>query len=125
MPPHSAGEYSFEPGEMIPPVGPKYLMHLFKHPEDYDSELITYLRAPKRSGRLQLGVGWGINLVEGFLADRVWLLVNDLFAFASLVFGIAWACEKNDIQGAFGVAQWVCMLAVFAGESSCRRVLFR
>lgn len=115
MPPHGK-PYIFEPGELIPPVGSQYLLHLFQHPEEYDSELIAYLRTPKRDGKLHLGVGWGINLVEGFKADRVWMLVNAFFFLASLIFAIAWALSKRDIQGAFGVAQWLCMLAVFAGE---------
>ncbi|TKA35646.1 hypothetical protein B0A54_12614 [Friedmanniomyces endolithicus] len=97
-------EYNFEPGDLLPPVGSHYLLHLFKHPEDYDGELITYLRAPKKTGRLQLGVGWGINLVEGFEASKVWLMISGFFATGSLVFAIAWAWKKQDVQGAFGVA---------------------
>lgn len=76
MPPVTTGDYFFEPADLLPPVGSQYLLHLFKHPEDYDGELITYLRAPKRHGRLQLGVGYGINLVEGFLAGRVWMVLR-------------------------------------------------
>jgi hypothetical protein len=76
VPPLSTGDYDFQPGDLLPPVGSQYLLHLFKHPEDYDGELITYLRSPKRNARLQFGVGWGINLVEGFLADRVWMVIR-------------------------------------------------
>ncbi|TKA65185.1 hypothetical protein B0A55_10750 [Friedmanniomyces simplex] len=97
-------DYNFVPGDLLPPVGSHYLLHLFKHPEDYDGELITYLRAPKKTGRLQLGVGWGINLVEGFEAPKVWLMISGFFATGSLVFAIAWAWKKQDVQGAFGVA---------------------
>ncbi|KAK5711950.1 hypothetical protein LTR17_018158 [Elasticomyces elasticus] len=104
-------DYSFEASDLLPPVGSHYLLHLFRHPEDYDSELITYLRAPKKTGRLQLGVGYGINLVEGFEAARVWLMVSIFFAVGSIVFAIAWAWKKHDVQGAFGVAAWVCTLA--------------
>ena len=53
--PVERGEYDFEPCDLLPPVGSKYLVHLFKHPQDYDGELITYLRTPKKNGRLQLG----------------------------------------------------------------------
>ncbi len=76
VPPLSTSDYSFEPGDLLPPVGSQYLLHLFKHPGDYDGERITYLRSPKRNGRLKLGQGWGINLVEGFLADRVWMALR-------------------------------------------------
>lgn len=114
MPPLAAKDYAFEPGELVPPVGPTYLLHLFKHPEDYDGELITYLRVPKKSGRLSIGTGWGIHLVEGFLPARVWMLLSGLFALASLVFGVVWAWKKQDVQGAFGVAAWICGLAVLS-----------
>jgi hypothetical protein len=35
-------DYSFVPSDLIPPVGERYLMNLFHHPEDYEDELITY-----------------------------------------------------------------------------------
>jgi len=105
-------DYSFQPGDLLPPVGSHYLLHLFRHPEDYDGELITYLRAPKRTGRLHLGVGWGISLVEGFEAAKVWLMVSVFFALGSLVFAVAWAWKKHDVQGAFGVASWATALAM-------------
>ncbi|GME29295.1 Transcription factor c2h2 [Neofusicoccum parvum] len=113
MPPKQTG-YDFEPHDLVPPVGAQYLMHLFAHPEDYDSEFITYARAPKkRNARLDVGVGWGINLVEGFLADRVWMLVMGFFVLGSTVFAVVWACKRGeDVQGAFGVASWMLTLAV-------------
>ncbi|KAK3720160.1 hypothetical protein LTR37_003984 [Vermiconidia calcicola] len=111
MPPLPTCDYYFEPGDLMPPVGSQYLMHLFRHPQDYDTELITYLRAPKRNGRLHMGVGWGINLVEGFLADRVWMVVSAFFALGSLAFVVAWACTQHDIQGASGIAAWILALS--------------
>ncbi|KAH7120863.1 hypothetical protein B0J11DRAFT_532793 [Dendryphion nanum] len=103
--------YSFEPVDLMPPVGSTYLLHLFKHPSDYDGELITYLRAPKRRERLEFGMGWGINLVEGFLAQRVWLFLMTVFGVGSAIFAILWTIKKGDVQGAFGVAGWVVTLA--------------
>lgn len=107
-------DYSFEPSDIMPPVGTTYLLHLFKHPEDYDEERITYLRSPKRKGRLPLGVGWGINLVEGFLAERVWVLVTSFFAIASVVFAVVWNIKEHDMQAASGVAAWVLSFGVLA-----------
>ncbi|KAF2721863.1 hypothetical protein K431DRAFT_202471, partial [Polychaeton citri CBS 116435] len=113
--PTSPQDYEFEPSELMPPVGSQYLLHLFKHPEDYDGELITYLRAPKKkTGRLQIGAGYGINLVEGFETSKVWMLMSILFALGSLVFGTVWAWKRHDVQGAFGVAAWICTFAVLA-----------
>jgi hypothetical protein len=94
-------------------------MHLFKHPEDYDDELIAYLRTPKRKDRLELGTGWGLELVEGFLAERVWGAFLGLCVLGSLIFAIIWACKKgNDLQGAFSVAGYIigaaCLILAWA-----------
>jgi hypothetical protein len=103
--------YSFEPVDLVPPVGSTYLLHLFKHPNDYDNELVTYLRAPKRRERLEFGMGWGINLVEGFLVQKVWMCVMFAFGVGSGIFGVVWTAKKGDVQGAFGVAGWIVTLA--------------
>lgn len=103
----STQPYTFEPVDLLPPVGPTYLLHLFKHPNDYDGELITYLRSPKRRERLEFGMGWGIHLVEGFLAKRVWTVLMGVVGLASVAFAITWTVKEHDVQGAFGVAQWM------------------
>jgi hypothetical protein len=104
--------YTFEPNDLLPPVGSTYLLHLFRHPNDYDGELITYLRSPKRRQRLEFGMGWGVHLVEGFLAQRVWGVMMGIFGLGSAVFAVLWTIKKDDLQGAFGVAQWVLGVAV-------------
>ncbi|KAI4709910.1 hypothetical protein J4E89_005140 [Alternaria sp. Ai002NY15] len=104
--------YTFEPNDLLPPVGSTYLLHLFKHPQDYEGELITYLRSPKRRQRLEFGMGWGVHLVEGFLAQRVWAVTMGVCGLGSAVFAILWTVRKGDVQGAFGVAQWVLGIAV-------------
>lgn len=110
-----ATDYSFEPGHLVPPVGSNYLMHLFKHPHDYELETITLNRMPKKvGGRLEFGNGWGVELVDGFLPARVWGAVLVTFVLASLAFAVVWCTKENkgDVQGAFAVAAWV---AGFAG----------
>lgn len=104
--------YTFEPVDLLPPVGSTYLLHLFKHPTDYEGELITYIRSPKRRSRLEFGMGWGVHLVEGFLAQKVWAVVMGICGLASMAFALLWTIKKDDVQGAFGVAQWVLGLAV-------------
>ncbi|KAF1833858.1 hypothetical protein BDW02DRAFT_499688 [Decorospora gaudefroyi] len=104
--------YTFEPNDLLPPVGSTYLVHLFKHPTDYDAELITYLRSPKRRQRLDFGMGWGVHLVEGFLAQKVWAVIMGIFGLGSAVFAVLWTVRQGDVQGAFGVAQWVLGVAV-------------
>lgn len=117
--------YLFFPSDLIPPVGERYLMHLFHHPEDYEDETITYKRIPKkRGGKLRVAerddieVGWGIHLVEGFLAYKIWTLFTSIFVLVSITFGVAWAIKRGDVQGAFGVAAYVCSFAtLFIGCS--------
>jgi hypothetical protein len=107
-------DYTFFPSDLIPPVGSHYLMHLFHHAEDYEDELITYKRIPKKRGvklrvpdREDTCMGWGIHLVEGFLPHRIWTLLTSFFGFVSFVFAVAWSVKKGDIQGAFGIAAYV------------------
>lgn len=111
-------EYSFLLSDLIPPVGERYLMHLFHHPEDYEDELITYERLPKKRGmklrvgqRADVGIGWGIHLVEDFLAYKIWSFFTSFFVVVSLIFGIVWAARKGDVQGAFGVAAYISALS--------------
>ncbi|KAI8932449.1 hypothetical protein NX059_010635 [Plenodomus lindquistii] len=104
--------YTFEPNDLLPPVGSTYLLHLFEHPNDYDGELITYLRSPKRRIRLDAGMGWGVHLVDGFLAQKVWAVTVGIFGLGGAAFAVTWAIKKNDVQGAFGIAQWVLGIAV-------------
>jgi hypothetical protein len=106
--------YDYARSDLSPPVGTNYLTHLFKHPEDYDDERIAYLSAPKGRDRLEIGKGWGLELVEGFLAERVWGAIAGLFLLGSLVFAIVWATtQEADAQGAFGVAGWMVAVAGF------------
>ena len=92
MPPFSeGGEYEFERSELVPPVGPTYLMHLFKHPHQYDGETVTYSRIPKRRGVRELpdlGPACGIHLVEGYVAERVYLALLILSTLGSIVIAI-------------------------------------
>ena len=112
-------EYLYDPCELLPPLGENYMMHLFHHPEDGDDESLTCLRVPKkRREKLKIcqqqgiGVGWGLHLVEGWLLNRIWILVSVLFVLGSLVFGVCWSILKHDIQGAFGVSGWILALAM-------------
>ena len=122
MPDRGSKDYTFEPDDLLPPVGSTYLLHLFQHPEDYEHETLTYLRVPKKNGPLDVGKGWGINLREGFPAERVLVFMLIGFSLASLVFAIAWFFKaKHDIQGAFSVAQWICTIGALCCKLSPER----
>jgi hypothetical protein len=104
-------DYEFDSSDTIPPVGPQYLLHLFKHPHQYEEELVAYYNIPKRLERLQDGLGWGISLTEGFLPERIWLLIGSSMVLFSIVFAFVWWGVQHDIQGAFAVASFFTSLA--------------
>ena len=109
MPPFTeGGDYEFERCELVPPVGSTYLMHLFKHPHEYDGETVTYSRIPKRRSQIkEFGPGWGIHLVEGYVAERVYLALIILSTLGSVVFVTVWVVQGGDIQSAFSVASFI------------------
>lgn len=111
-------EYIYEPCGRVPPVGENMMTHWFHHPEDAQRS-ITCLRAPKkRKNKLEIcqeqhtNVGWGIQIVEGWIIRRIWLLTLTLFLFGSLVFGVCWSVFQQDVQGAFGVASYMVTFVV-------------
>lgn len=118
MPPETKrDEYLYQPYDLLPPVGGELMAHLFNHPEHANDISITCLRTPKkRKSKLTVcprqgtSVGWGIQLVEGWVPFRVWMLVLFLFVLGSLVFGICWTVLEHDIQGAFAVAAYMVTL---------------
>ena len=122
MPPETRrDEYLYEPCDLIPPVGENFMTHLFHHPEDAWDFPWAYSLIPKRlNGELEIAlnqaprVGWGIQIVEGWLGSRLWLLSLSLFLCGSLAFAICWAILEHDIQGAFGVSAYVVALLTLA-----------
>lgn len=107
-------DYDFTPNDLLPPVGGRYLLHLFKHPQEYDDEVVAYLSIPKKSDRLHHGIGWGITLTEGYLPERIWLFVLFTFVLFGCIFAVVWTVKEHDIQGAFGVASFLTTLAGMA-----------
>ncbi|KAK3726152.1 hypothetical protein LTR37_000300 [Vermiconidia calcicola] len=110
----STCDYEFDRSDLLPPVGPNYLVHLFQHPDEYDGETIAYHSIPKKLSRLQGGIGWGIQLTEGFLPARIWIFMIIAFLLFGCIFAVAWTAREHDLQGAFGVASFVTMLASMA-----------
>lgn len=118
MPPETRrDEYLYESCDVIPPVGENLMTHWFQHPEEAWDILYAYSRFPKkRKGELEVNpsygprVGWGIQIVEGWIGSRVWLLSLSLFLCGSLAFAICWTVLKHDIEGAFGVSAYVVAL---------------
>lgn len=100
------------------------MAHFFHNPEHAMEASITCLRTPKkRKNKLEIcpiqgtKVGWGIQIVEGWIISRIWLLALAFFLVGSLVFGVCWSIFEKDVQGAFGVAAYiVALLALLVGS---------
>ncbi|KAK3697006.1 hypothetical protein LTR37_017713 [Vermiconidia calcicola] len=110
----STSDYEFDRSDLLPPVGPNYLVHLFQHPDEYDGETIAYHSIPKKLSRLQGGIGWGIQLTEGFVPARIWIFMIIGFLLFGCIFAVTWTAREDDLQGAVGVASFVTMLASMA-----------
>ncbi|ORY08663.1 hypothetical protein BCR34DRAFT_603423 [Clohesyomyces aquaticus] len=106
-------DYDFEPIELCPPIGSTFLLHLIKHPSDYENERITYSLLPKRKRKLSFGVGWGLHLAVGFLERRIWIAMLVILIIGGMVFGVTWSVKKADLQGAFTFAGFAVTLATF------------
>lgn len=118
MPPEARRhEYLYQPCDLIPPVGENLMAHFFHHPEEANDRSVTCLRAPKkRPDKLvicpQRGtrVGWGIQMVEGWIASRIWLLGLGLFMVGSpcfwyLLVGPSEGCARG--FWSIGVDDWI------------------
>ncbi|KAI0115767.1 hypothetical protein GGR51DRAFT_546095 [Nemania sp. FL0031] len=121
--PTRSNDYTYDPmpPDVIPPIGPNLLMHLFENPDHADVTLFLYRRFPKKL-RAQLeacsmkgsSIGWGIEFVEGVDWYAVFVLGCLGFLFC-LVFAVAWSAAKGDVQGGFGIASFLLAFFVFCG----------
>ena len=123
MPPETKGdEYLYQPCDLIPPVGEHLMTHLFHHPEHAnDEQPIAFLRTPKKKKEKLVicpqkgtSTGWGIQIVEGWIIGRLWLLALSLVVFGSMVFGICWSVLEKDLRGAFAVSAYIVALIALA-----------
>lgn len=116
-------DYIFTAVESKPPVPPKWMLHVYKHPE-HGSELTYCLdRFPKKMNeKLRFEkdrdvIGWGIYFTESL---HLPMFITVLFLFlisTGLVFGVCWTVMEHDISGAWTVAAWissVCALGLSA-----------
>ncbi|KAL2069018.1 hypothetical protein VTL71DRAFT_15356 [Oculimacula yallundae] len=123
MPPPDRVDYVYKVVPSKPPVPPKYMLHVYKHPENGSGTTFCFDRFPKKKNeRLHFEtdgdvVGWGIYFTESL---HLPMFVTAFFLFTvltGLVFGICWTVMENDISGAWAVASWifsVCALGISA-----------
>jgi len=94
------------------------MTHLFHHPEcANDEQHIASLRTPKKKREKLVicpergtSVGWGLQIVEGWIVGRLWLLALLFVVLGTTVFAICWSILKKDLQGAFAVSAYVVAL---------------
>ena len=106
--------YSYQACDLVPPVGERLMTHLFHHPECANNEQpVAFLRTPKKKNEKlavspQIGtrVGWGIQIIEGWIVGRLWLLAFTFVVLGTTVFAICWSVLEKDLQGAFAVSAY-------------------
>jgi hypothetical protein len=107
------------PAETMPPIGSNLLMHFFIHPEEATSHSVLLQCIPKRRNEKlepcpQSGssTGWGLDLMTGSNEMKLFGL-GFIGSVVSSVFGIVWACFKNDIQSGSTVAGFILTSFIF------------
>lgn len=91
------------------------MTHLFHHPDHVNNDqFIAFLRTPKkRKERLVVcpqngtSVGWGLQIIEGWIVSRLWLLALAFAVIGSTIFGVCWSVLEKDLQGAFAVSAYI------------------
>lgn len=91
------------------------MTHFFHHPECANGEQpIAFLRTPKKKREKLVvcphrgtSVGWGLQIVEGWIVGRLWLLALSFVVLGTTVFAICWSVLEKDLQGAFAVSAYV------------------
>lgn len=119
--PTDGNSYTYEPmpADLVPPIGPNLLLHLFEHPEDAEPTSVLYRKIPKKlREKLKAcpiqgsSIGWGLQLMEG--VDWFVVFVYGCVGFLlALIFAIGWTVVQGDLQGAFAVAGYMVTFLLF------------
>ncbi|KAH8596219.1 hypothetical protein B0O99DRAFT_686263 [Bisporella sp. PMI_857] len=117
-PEHKDYRYNPVPPELIPPVGERYMMHLFHHPSSAHTSSICLDRFPKKllqkltASPTNPSPGWGLHFVESWDNRKITGLIFFLFLSSSLLFGVLWSVYEHDTQSAFAISSY---MVAFAG----------
>jgi hypothetical protein len=105
------------PPDVIPPLGPTFLAHMFKHPELAGPNRHCLNKIPRRlKDRLVIvdrdypPLGWGLQFVEGWSKKRLMYVTAGIFGLGSLIVMILVSVLAHNIQNAGAIASYVLAL---------------
>ena len=126
-------EYRFDhpnPPDLEPPLGPKLLMHSFKHPECTGTGKRCLRMIPRRlNKRLSLVpddsdiVGWGLQFVEGWSKKRLVYTSGFLCGLGSLLVLVLMSVLGKNIQNAAAIASFI-LAFVAAGIATLQVAMY-
>lgn len=113
--------YDPMPADLIPPIGPNILTHMFENPSHAGVLPDLYKKVPKKlrekltpCQQKGTAMGWGIQFVEGLDSLRFFVCGCGGFVL-SLLTGIIWTVLQDDVQGGFGIGAFLLTFVVFCG----------
>lgn len=114
LPPTGHQDYEYKKVTLNPPVGRKWMLHLYQNPECRSGHNSVCLdRFPKkRNEKLHFlngseTVGWGIYFTESLHIAMFVTLILVLTIFMGIVFGVCWTVLEHDLSGAWAVSAWI------------------
>ncbi|CAM1510656.1 Fc.00g009910.m01.CDS01 [Cosmosporella sp. VM-42] len=122
-------EYDPMPADVVPPIGPNHLAHLFEFPDHADVVPILWNRVPRKL-RAELvacpikgsSVGWGLQFVEG--VDWVVFFLYGCLGFAvCLLVALIWAVAKGDVQSGFAIGGFLLAFVMYCGSVAYSAIL--
>ncbi|KAH7322667.1 hypothetical protein B0I35DRAFT_426223 [Stachybotrys elegans] len=113
--------YDPMPADIVPPIGPNVLVHLFDHPSHAAVLPLLYKRIPKKLQEKLVpcvvkgsSLGWGIEVKEG-LNMFVFFLCGCAGFILCLAAAISWTVGRSDIQGGVGIGSFMMAFVIFCG----------
>jgi hypothetical protein len=107
------------PLQIKPPIGPKFMMHMWSCKEETPDKDFFYKRFLKKKNvpctftwdeDPASNLGWELHFVESL---HISLIICILFGFtvaAGLIFSISWAILRDDLSGAYTIASYLTAL---------------
>lgn len=120
-PPPENNDYEYQPTppRTNPPIGPRFMMHMWHCKEEVPEKDFFCKRFPKKKDgpckfawddSPMTNLGWGLHIVETLNISLIVWIVFGFTAIGGVVFGITWTLLKNDISGAYTVASYITAL---------------